>query len=53
MELYNNNKMEMLKKIFTSPKEIAVAVSGISLLGMYLLYVRKHVQGENKRVLKN
>lgn len=45
--------MEMLKKIFAGPKEIAVALSGISLLGMYLFYVRKHIEGESKKVLKN
>lgn len=43
----------MVKKIFGGPKEIAVALSGISLLGMYFFYVRKHVQGESKAVLKN
>lgn len=45
--------MEILKKIFGGPKECAIAVSGLSLVGLYLFYVRKHVQGEQKKPLKN
>lgn len=35
--------MDTVKKWFDSPLEIAVAVSGLSLLGFYALYARKQI----------
>lgn len=45
--------MQILKTLFNSPKETVFAISGLTLVGVYLFYARKHVLGNQKKCFKS